>query len=410
MAVVTKVGSFLCQASTGNFAVSGLGFTPKAILFWGNGQSLDGSTASASGPIAALGPYWGMAVSASSQVAIAYGDDFATGSGITFDTISACIISRTATTNRFAASLVTMDVDGFTVNFSIANATAYPINYFAFGGADLTVAIKAVVTPTTTGPFAVTGVGFKPDAQIAIGIDAISGTEGYALGLASGSTKRGALAAGFDATAVGGVQRNNKVWTVVRGSAGVVREADLTSFDTDGFTWNFNAAPAQASTVYTLNFKGGQYSVGTFLQKTSAGSQAYTGVGFQPVGLLCLTGGFTAGAAVNTTEQNTMTGAASSASARAVVYYGSGVAGVAELDRTAIYSDRADNSSGTLNAKADLTSLDPDGFTLNYSSADAVAREVIYFAVGNPAGPRTAPWNMVESGIRPRPFAPGIGR
>ena len=40
------------------------------------------------------------------------------------------------------------------------------------------------------------------------------------------------------------------------------------------------------------------------------------------------------------------------------------------------------NSTATIDAEADLTSLDPDGFTVNWTTNDAVATEILYMGSG----------------------------
>jgi hypothetical protein len=54
----------------------------------------------------------------------------------------------------------------------------------------------------------------------------------------------------------------------------------------------------------------------------------------------------------------------------------------------------ADDASGTVDEKADLTSFNSNGFTFNYSTSDATIRESIYLAVGNAiAGAAQVPRN-----------------
>jgi hypothetical protein len=180
--------------------------------------------------------------------------------------------------------------------------------------------------------------------------------------------------------------------------------------DSDGFTVNWSTA-ATGQNIFVLCLKGGQYKAGAFLQKTSSGSQGTTGVGFQPTGWMNYSSGVVAGTTV-VANPSALTvaywAAASDATHRAVMFSGEGSYGRAELDRAAVYTHRADDSTPTLNAKADLTSFDSDGFTLNYGTADATAREIIYLAMGNAAAAAPPFYaDRPRGSQRPFPFLPG---
>ena len=45
---------------------------------------------------------------------------------------------------------------------------------------------------------------------------------------------------------------------------------------------------------------------------------------------------------------------------------------------------KMNNATRTVDAKAELASLDPDGFTLNWTANDAVATQICYVALGAP--------------------------
>jgi hypothetical protein len=262
------------------------------------------------------------------------------------------------------------------------------ISYNSWLWAVQTLAMPALINFTSqagTGAQAVTGAGFKPDAIMLLGADAPSGAgSGIAcFGMGVSSTKRGATSYGYDGgTQVSTYLSTAKVFSCHNPATGAIRrEADLTSLDTDGFTVNWSTA-VTGQTIYALCLKGGQYSVGNITQKTSTGSQATSGVGFQLVGLFLQSAMLTA---TSTVLIASMVGAGSGSSARGVTSYQSGATGTDSHDRTHIYIAYADDGTPTLNGRADLTSLDADGFTLNYGTADAVARQILYLAFGSSA-------------------------
>jgi len=389
MAFSTFVGSFTVPNATGNKATTGVGFQPKVVLFWGNGQTAD--AALGTGAAAAMAIYWGVGISSSSRVTVGEADDGVTGNPTGSDATK-CLkrISGATPTVVFAADFVSQDADGFTVNFTTANATAYVVNFLALGGADLSnVSIVSFTSATATGNQATTGAGFKPDTILLMGADTSSSNNSTTFGLGQSLTARGTASQAANATTGGRIEKTTKVYTNIDGGSSVRCEADLVTLDSDGFTLNWTTASANTHTIYALCLKGGQYHVGNFLQKSGgAGSQAYTGVGFTPTGLLTFSAGQTAGAALGSI-QFMSTCAASSTTNRAGVQYSSGSFPVAALDRASININYADNGTPTQDVKADLTSFDADGFTFNYTTSDATIRESIYLALGNAAAVAT---------------------
>ncbi len=402
MALSTFVGSFTVPNATGNQSKTGVGFQPKLVFFWGDGYTADG-VLSGVGARASNAPHWGIGISSSSRVAVTEGDDGATGNPCLSDATK-CIrrIFGATPTTTFAADFVSLDSDGFTLNWTTANATAYVVNYLALGGADLTNAsLISFTSGTSTGNHAYTGVGFAPDAIVLLGADSSASNNSTNFGLGRTSSERGTSSQGANATTGGRIQRTNKVYTNVDGGSSVRCEADLVTLDSDGFTLNWTTVNANTHTIYALCLKGGSYHVGSFLQKSGgSGSASFTGVGFQPKALLNFSVGQTAGAALGSIQVIT-TSAVASTSQRASVEYSAGNFAVSALDRGNVVIMYADDTTPSLNAKADLTSFDSDGFTFNYTTSDATIRESIYLAIGNASAGATVfvPRNTYQAPI-----------
>lgn len=408
MALSTFVGSFTVPVATGNKSVTGVGFQGKAIIFWGNGRSSDG--ASQSTTLNADVPYYvGFATSSSARAVIGVDDDASSAAAVSFSSGTKCLQFNEIGVTKFAADFVSFDADGFTVNFTTGFLTADIVNFMVFGGTDLTNAnIISFTSQTATGNAAVTGAGFQPNAIFVLG-ESHGGVDGThicpSIGFGISATARGASDHEYDGGQTGVYQRTAKIFVNTANHA-LVREADLVTLDSDGFTLNWTTANATTVTGYALCLKGGRYQVGSLSQKTSTGSQATTGVGFAPTGLWLQHVGNAASATPLNTTMNIGLGAASGAANRAVLYYLSGSHGVAELDRAAIYTKRADDGTPTLTAKADLTSFDSDGFTLNFTTADGTAREILYFAVGSNATAPVTNKVYVKNPSRPAAFKP----
>ncbi len=385
--IQTKVGSFNVPASTGNKAITGVGFQPKAILLFADRRSSDGASSSNSQNSEMPMQILGMATSSLSRAVIGATDDFTQGNPF-FDNTQALYVHSTSTT-AFAADFVSMNADGFTLNFTTANATAYIVNYMALGGSDLSANITHITTPFVTGSQSTTGVGFKPDAMILIG--GSTGDDNRGLGFTSGPSAQVTNSSNYNvgATTIGRYQRTNEAYSQINGNT-IQVEAALTSFDTDGFTLNYTTVDGASNEMSALSLKGAEFKAGSLTQKTSTGTQATTGVGFQPVGLLTSTVLNTASSSVNNNYIVQAIGATDGSSQASVVTADNNN-GNTSLDRTKIYKSLADDTTPTVQAAASLASFDNDGFTLNYTTADATAREIIYLAIGPTAGPNSAP-------------------
>src|SRR6266436_1963155 len=387
MAFLTKTGSLALNTSTGNQAVTGVGFQPKVVLFYLTFETADTDDFGSSGSIS-----FGIGVSSTSRAAISRAQGSASATR-TSDT--KCLSSTNTAGTLFEADLVSLDSDGFTINITTAPPSAFILNYIALGGSDLTnVALKEITAPASTGSQATTGIGFKPDAILVFSAGlttAITTNTAHAilgLGFGTSSSARGTSTT-VDITRF---ESTSKLITVFSSGSTKSVEADLTSLDSDGFTLNFSTTTSGAF-LWVLCLKGGQYYVGSDTQKTSTGTKANTGPGFNPSGLILTSVNDTVGAAADTTHARLVIGSASSVTARSYVWTGDATGAVDSraLNRTNIIASYVEsNSSLPVQTQADLSSFDSTGFTLNWTTADATAREFLIFAMGNSAGTTTS--------------------
>jgi hypothetical protein len=382
-------GSFVANTSTGNQAVSGVGFQPTAILFWGNKL-----TAAGYGTGSSL--FMGAATSTTERWAIAViGDDAAADSNTARrNTASACILSLIsgAAAVDSQADLVSFDSDGFTINWSDAPASAWLIHFYALGGSDITDAKAGRITgdPVAAGDEAITDPGFQPDFVL---LATDSGTNVdtslvhliFSLGMASGATARGAMAIherdNVATSNSGSYQVSDKCQVIMPAADSIGRTSDLTSFDATGFTINRNNGDAYSD--FYLAIQGGQHKVGTETQKTSTGTKATTGVGFSPDGLFCFSTNLATSASINSTTAKVTIAAADGTNEGGSWNQHANGALTMDLD-SRTYTDKAiglSTQASTTDAEADVSSFDSDGFTLDWTTADGTAREFIYWAV-----------------------------
>lgn len=405
MALLFKSGQFTKTITTPapvSQAVTGVGFQPKAIIFnlsGSNGNdSFDNShrmgfgiaTASTSATICSSGQNAQATTSARHRHGAA-GD---------------CIlIINLGGTIAAAAQLTSFDSDGFTLNWSDNNVTGFLINYIAIGGTDLTNAAVANWTmPTSTGNKAVTGVGFQPD--LVLHFHSGIATTGNA-SLANGEIGLGAMGKNgnqwanhflsLDNVATTDTQRTqltDQTLAATDNSLAHSMKASYVSMDSDGFTTNFTTAPATAGKVDSLCLKGGSVKVGSFNKSTGAApvSQSITGLGFSPKGFFVASDQL---ATFASPAAGALLGVGASDGTGEISSWIGDQNGVSpskvrgRMSNTKIFS-KTNNVDPTLEAEADITSLDTDGWTHNLSTNDAVATEFTYWAMGNtPASANT---------------------
>lgn len=391
MALSTKVGSFIQPTATNaSFAVTGVGFKPKALILFATDQTTTGTGTD-------IAYHQGMATSTTNRAAASDTQLTATNTSYRYHNDTKCfVVMPTSGTLAVAADLVSFDADGFTLNFSTVDSTARIIGYMALGGTDLTNAfIKEFLPANSTGNQSFTGVGFKPDAIFLIsGAVSTAPPSGDAndcnifYGFAtSSSSQKASLANPRSGTT--SAQQSELILKNSGGSTFTMR-GSLVSMDSDGFTINFTDIGSMKY-CYALCLKGGQYAIGAFNQNTSTGNQSVTGLGFQPSGVILSSINATTTASILTTQSRISLGMASSSTARASIWNGGGNAGTQDnnTDTGKVLNMITEGASPTTNTAADFVSMDSGGFTINNTTADATSREIIYFAFGSNA-PTTA--------------------
>lgn len=406
MALSTKAGAFVLNTANGNQSITGVGFQPKAIMFWG----VRATAADEAG--ASYITTFGVATSSTARGCISTSGNDAAATTVEANRteIVRCFTNITgAGALREAADFVSFDADGFTINMTNFSAAAY-MNYLALGGDDLTgVAVTNFLSEVTTGDKAYTGLGFQPDCLIGITTNrtaagSSSSSAQFSLGVATAADAQRACGISSrhneDISDTRRVQVDSFLAAVSTTGDTVPLEASVVSFDADGFTLNWEAVFANGRVCIVLALAGGQYKVGIDTQKTSTGTKSTTGVGFLPTALLTSSVNNTASASLATHARLSI-GAASSTTARKGVWMGNedaaGTSVVDHIQSSDTLLIMGTEGTPTVNAEADLASFDADGFTLDWESADGTSREFVYLAMGSePAGGET--YNETASG------------
>lgn len=157
--------------------------------------------------------------------------------------------------------------------------------------------------------------------------------------------------------------------------------ADYVSSDTDGFTINVTATDGSTYIINYLALGGSaltNYKLGTGTVRATAGTQGYTGVGFQPTCLITFMGRVTSEPVATTGPGNGMFGVASSATARGMIGWRS-TNGANPIVTVRRQSTQRVVNVVTADLGADLQSFDADGFTLNYPTGGLAGTEKFYY-------------------------------
>lgn len=252
MTFFAKSGRLTTPAATGNFAISGLGFQPKAVIFkLGARHIVDVQSTFGVNPSQGFG--WGFTAGAGKNCCF-FGLGDTTGTHQAYHSATHVIAGKSTASGalQMRGTTVSFDADGFTLNLDIAGFS-YNVEYLAVGGSDITGAnVFKFDDPAVTGNKAQTGLGFKPTAIImgsewANQIDELDGTNTsnrYSLSLLTEAAGTVAQAFGHTNLNVVGAQScsqraDSAILTLTNTSTTYVNRATLVSFDSDGFTVNF---------------------------------------------------------------------------------------------------------------------------------------------------------------------------
>ena len=392
-----EIGRILINepAGTGNVAYTGMGFQPKALLFFSSGSASTGAGFDNQFST-------GFCNSASSRAYVS--SVSANGSVLSEAYVrhsAAGVLARVTPTgggNAAEADIVSFDADGMTLSWGTVGAAGPRTHVIGFGGSDLTNAgIKEFTTPGITGSVSYTGVGFKPDSIILISANntvAPPNTKGSAHHLFSVADATNESCTSGASLTGHGVDNSSRSYA----STGFINQvhwgevtkyvASLTTMDADGFTLDWTTTAGAGAYMYALCLKGVTTSMGTTTQRTSVGTTVVSGLGLLPRGILCHSGWANA-SGTNRTQAVTLGAAAAVAN--------QGNSSVRTTDNvTPTKTNRAESdvaivsfytATNVIVGEAGISAIADGTFTVNWTTADASARLTSYIAFGD--GPAT---------------------
>jgi hypothetical protein len=397
-----KAGSFAANTSTGDQAITGVGFQPKGVIFFATRQTTTGF-------VAHMDRCIGFAQSSTARKVLAnrVDDNEATTDCARYqnDRCLALIDAASPGATEALADFVSMDSDGFTINWSDAPGSAWTIHYVALGGADLSVAVGNMDTGVSTGNKSVTGLSFQPDVVLMLNMandtmgsvqaDANFGFSGF-----DGSGNQFAHSTRdydnqADSTLAVEYVENAAVMGIggAAGSPSTFYKAVYVSMNSDGFTINFTTAPASSTKMHWIAI-GGTDSAVIRLETapTTPGTQARTGVGFAPAGLLAYSPHSSTTYTLRTDGSGLHGLGAADENGGYAAVTGVSLDALATSDSAqgnsttdAIY--QLDDTAAAIDFEADIDTWGSDGVTWDFTATDAAFKYVvIYFGPAEGGG------------------------
>ncbi len=386
MSFESKHGILTQPTSAGTQVITGLGFEPKAIIFFGSRNTSTGTTANIQSTIgfatasAERGTVW-MSSEDNAGIANAYADYRGARSAI--------FGSYSSSTREAELWVESLDSDGFTANWLAADATQRTVSYLAIGGSSVKDAYVSVFeVASSTGSQSITSTGFTPNCVL-FGTKHYS-ERGFGFGAMTSTDQFSSFVSIDDGAAIsdtGRAQTSASCIQLLSDPGTVGFEASYMSFDADGFTLDVTTSIGLTNNFITfLALDLDEVDIGTFNQPTSTGSQSITGAGFEPQALLLSSFGrsTTSGGSTNARLSLGM----ADGTDQSYRWIGDADA-LATTNTNSIYENTkvlgAHHSTTMVNqAEASLTTFDSDGFTLNWSTADSTPREIFYITMGGP--------------------------
>jgi hypothetical protein len=391
------------------FAVSGLGFRPKALRFYwmGLGSSTDFFSSSTH-----MRAGVGFAVGASDRRCVGIQDQDAVGTQVCTTCYRNDAVAVTCTSTPAVDGLLdlqSIDSDGFTLVVDDASPVDVSVFWEAWGSDDnaFLAAIGEISEPAATGDVDYE-CGFKPSVLMLAGVQGTAAANTVTrndaqlmVGFATGSDDaQNVVVVGNDddgsgTTDTDGYARAGECLAMIAVAGGnPSARAKMTGWRDRGFRLNWIArATTDRRTIY-LAIAGGQWRCGGYLITGNSGGATRTvdGLGFRPAGVLFAGAMRTQSAAgTSTTEMRVGLGTATSPSSRRAMGLLSenGNATASEIELAIDYDSclAFPSPAGAVQAAYDLDAVLADGFRVVVDTAGGVANEFQAFLAFGGANP-----------------------
>lgn len=375
------LGSFTQSAGATQTVPHSLSLTPKAIIVWSSGVTGTliprPNSAFCVGFSDGVGQYTVESTVTTGQPSITSSRTIAPVL-LTFDTTSGTALAR--------ATLQSWNATSFTLAWSSNDNLSRRIHYVLVGGADVSAKAFDYLSRTSAGAEVVTGIGFRPDVVLNLYAATASST------LPSNTPVSHLHVSAFSNNGQWSLGENvqntlsNRYFqpraTYITQTTTPQMAADVTLFDVDGYTLNVTDPPSAAVRMMGLALKGNGLAVGSVRRNAVqlGTTQSVTGLPFAPE-VVWLATGFASGTMAATSAQWSI------GASNGTIVASSQFLDVAGANPTVVTSGEGGNvfEQPVLNPEeeAQLISLDPSGFTVQWNLASSASVDWGYVAFGN---------------------------
>lgn len=388
MSLRVKVGTFTANTSTGVQTVTGINdgtdFTPEVVLLWTTYQTASGYTDEA---------VWQMGASdgtSSWSVYCRTSDNNSPSDGDSTSSTSNWVQVRNLTgTDQRIGAFSAFNSGEFAINWTTADAVAAIFHYVALAGTDISAQTlnfpSTTFVPSVTPAFPITALLL---AQGAGAVDSCFTNVGWAASDPDGAVAQGAMAITIEDQATSDThryQRTTLCSTHLSASTGAV------SVEIAYSHLGLNLVTSASTTVHGLLLGGSGLAAaaGAFNAPTSTTTHSVTGLDFAPKVVFVMSYGTTAQATLQTQARWSFGAGTGSAQGRS--WFGAednvATSQTARGHSTSVIVTTADpnttGSSSAATSEASLQSLNGDGMTFNFTTADATARQILWLALGD---------------------------
>ncbi len=397
-----KEGTFAKSNNTGLQTISGLDFTPKALIMFTTGQSTSGFANNYTQSIGFSNGTYSRSITADSD----YTNKKSLSGRAFGDSIVTILASGTPRITA-QANLTGFAYGNFTLNWTVNDNTLSEIHYIALGGNDITgAAVSSFTAIPTTGTQQVTSVTFHPDFIMLMNANDTreTGTDSnaylsYGFWGVVGPTQATIATAsvnGLSVTNTKAIQLvsnlNPRILaTLNAATASLVGQAIEATPSGNGFAIDWVNATTSPTKIYYLALKGGYYNIGNLNETTSGAptTQSVTGLEFQPKGVLFSS--INEAGSTSLQQNNRLSLGATDGVGQSAIWSGDtngvrkavGARSDNESETIALATEASPPSSSTPTGEAVISSLDPSGFTIKWEKTGSTPDQILYLAFGD---------------------------
>ncbi len=368
-------GTFTTPATTGNHAVTGVGFRPKAIMFWGVPRTDENAGSDAT-------QFIGFSDGTRNKVSSIKSEDAVNDNGRTQDNYAIHLRSNVSSDLLARATISSFNSDGFTLNYNVAT-TGYVIHYIAFGGDDLTARVDEKLVSASP----LSGLSFAPDIMFLSTAgwttpanDDTHGIHSYGVVGKSNFWHRGSHQGSNNTTKDSWL--TNTACLSQTYNNGVSWQMTSCSLTSDGMSWS--GTNGDEFNYLALNLGGNSAKVGTFQKETtgtSGATQDLTGWGFSSDAAIV---GFASAGKTSMTRSDHCHFTHGSYDSTNQGMVGMGDANASTASKSIQNNDNAItiiNTGAVIQAGGTASQLDDDGVRLTWSPNNTSAYYIGYWAI-----------------------------